>query len=198
MGSRKDAQRCGRSQSTPHAGSRAHILHSKVRGPKDLDQKFQFADHSFFVPYFACSIWIGGSFVAQFLMSDSGSDMPPFLLTYLATSLFTLYLPLVHGSQLFSEWWRSRWAVYIAIAWHTLKHNRASHGFDHNHEGSLLTSFCRGAPPRSAFGAGDSNGVEGSSASISPAKARAAEVLGHNQAMVAAFWVSAAPPGGHT
>jgi hypothetical protein len=31
-----------------------------------------------------------------------------FLLTYLATSLFTLYLPLVHGKELFDEWWQKR------------------------------------------------------------------------------------------
>lgn len=60
----------------------------------------------------ACSIWVVSSFISQSLVSDSADGthkpkVPPFLLTYMATSLFTLYLPLVHGRLLAMDLWRS-------------------------------------------------------------------------------------------
>ncbi|GFH07248.1 hypothetical protein HaLaN_02026 [Haematococcus lacustris] len=52
-----------------------------------------------------------GSFLAQHLMADGDGKrdaVPPFLLTYLATAIFTLYIPLVHGRQLLDDYLRAR------------------------------------------------------------------------------------------
>jgi hypothetical protein len=53
------------------------------------------------------SIWILTSFISSSLVSESegtGPQVPPFLLTWLATTLFTLYLPIVYIQQ----WWGTR------------------------------------------------------------------------------------------
>ncbi len=51
----------------------------------------------------ARSIWIVTSFISESLVRATGTDsspkVPPFLLTYLATSLFILYLPFVHAKR---------------------------------------------------------------------------------------------------
>jgi len=55
-------------------------------------------------------IWVVSSFISQYLVqpgADHKQAVPPFLLTYLATSLFTLYLPFVYGRQVVSDLWRS-------------------------------------------------------------------------------------------
>jgi hypothetical protein len=48
-------------------------------------------------------IWVAASFLSSALVSSkptaSALHAPPFLLTYLATSVFTLFLPLVHGKR---------------------------------------------------------------------------------------------------
>lgn len=41
------------------------------------------------------AIWIVASFLSSSLVSGSDATVHPFLLTYLATSLFTLYLPIL-------------------------------------------------------------------------------------------------------
>lgn len=57
-------------------------------------------------------IWIASSFISESLVSTSEStgqaQVPPFLLTYLATTLFTLYLPLVHIKSWILDCWRTR------------------------------------------------------------------------------------------
>jgi len=49
-------------------------------------------------------IWVAASFLSSLLVSTkpgaSPLHAPPFLLTYLATSVFTVFLPLVHGKRL--------------------------------------------------------------------------------------------------
>lgn len=47
-------------------------------------------------------IWVAASFISERLVSGSGaadakSQVPPFFLTYLATTLFTLYIPLTYA-----------------------------------------------------------------------------------------------------
>jgi hypothetical protein len=48
-------------------------------------------------------IWVAASFLSSLLVSDDPASQqlhtPPFLLTYLATSVFTTFLPLVHGKR---------------------------------------------------------------------------------------------------
>ncbi len=61
-------------------------------------------------------IWIVTSFISGSLVSSTDSHaaaVHPFLLTYLATSLFTLYLPLIH----LTAW------VKELLAAHRRKHN---------------------------------------------------------------------------
>eukprot|EP00199_Chlamydomonas_sp_CCMP681_P000958 CAMPEP_0119103646 /NCGR_PEP_ID=MMETSP1180-20130426/2047_1 /TAXON_ID=3052 ORGANISM="Chlamydomonas cf sp, Strain CCMP681" /NCGR_SAMPLE_ID=MMETSP1180 /ASSEMBLY_ACC=CAM_ASM_000741 /LENGTH=527 /DNA_ID=CAMNT_0007088205 /DNA_START=60 /DNA_END=1643 /DNA_ORIENTATION=+ len=56
-------------------------------------------------------IWIISSFLSESLVSASGTDppkVPAILLTYLATSLFCLYLPFVAIQSSVYAWWRSR------------------------------------------------------------------------------------------
>lgn len=52
-------------------------------------------------------IWIAASFVSEYLLGNSRSGQQwhihPFLLTYLATSLFTFYLPIAHLRQFWRE-----------------------------------------------------------------------------------------------
>lgn len=59
-------------------------------------------------------IWVISSFISASLVTPSTSGgkaaVPPFLLTYLATSLFTLYLPFVHGRQLVLDAWAA-WSL---------------------------------------------------------------------------------------
>ena len=53
-------------------------------------------------------IWIITSFITGSLVTSTDTHaaaIHPFLLTYLATSLFTLYLPLIHLSAWASELW---------------------------------------------------------------------------------------------
>ncbi|KAL6753585.1 hypothetical protein V8C86DRAFT_450771 [Haematococcus lacustris] len=72
-----------------------------------------------FLIFCTASIWIAGSFLAQHLMADGDGKrdaVPPFLLTYLATAIFTLYIPLVHGRQLLDDYLRARRPVYTRIA----------------------------------------------------------------------------------
>lgn len=49
-------------------------------------------------------IWVAASFLSSYLVTSrpgaaGALHAPPFLLTYLATSVFTLFLPLVHGRR---------------------------------------------------------------------------------------------------
>lgn len=54
-------------------------------------------------------IWVAASFVSQLLVdTEGGFDVSPFLLTYLSTSIFTIFLPLVQLKSLFQETWLLR------------------------------------------------------------------------------------------
>ena len=59
-----------------------------------------------FLIFLTAAIWIVTSFISGSLVSSTDSHaaaVHPFLLTYLATSLFSIYLPLIHISQWASE-----------------------------------------------------------------------------------------------
>lgn len=58
-------------------------------------------------------IWVAASFISQLLVT-SGDGRPsynvsPFLLTYLSTSIFTVFLPLVQLKSLLQETWLLRY-----------------------------------------------------------------------------------------
>lgn len=40
--------------------------------------------------------WVAASFLAQYLVAGEQPSLHPFLLTYICTSMFTLYLPVIH------------------------------------------------------------------------------------------------------
>lgn len=59
-------------------------------------------------------IWVAASFISEKLVSNKGGsdaseEVPPFLLTYLATTLFTIYLPIVHFRIWLLEYRQRRW-----------------------------------------------------------------------------------------
>jgi hypothetical protein len=60
---------------------------------------------------FTAVIWIVTSFISESLVAASGTHraaVPPFLLTYLATTLFTLYIPLIHIKAWIGDCLRAR------------------------------------------------------------------------------------------
>jgi hypothetical protein len=61
--------------------------------------------------FLTAAIWIVTSYISGSLVSSDGEHaaaVHPFLLTYLATSLFTLYLPLIHLQTWYVEFIESR------------------------------------------------------------------------------------------
>lgn len=58
-------------------------------------------------------IWVAASFISQLLVSHEEGrrdfNVSPFLLTYLSTSVFTIFLPLVQLKALLTETWLLRW-----------------------------------------------------------------------------------------
>jgi drug/metabolite transporter (DMT)-like permease len=58
-------------------------------------------------------IWVAASFISQLLVTHEEGrpnyHVSPFLLTYLSTSIFTIFLPLVQLKSLLQETWLLRW-----------------------------------------------------------------------------------------
>lgn len=59
-------------------------------------------------------IWVASSFISEALVSNKGDTkrawhVPPFILTYLSTSLFTMFLPGVHLKLWLKRLWADRW-----------------------------------------------------------------------------------------
>lgn len=96
-------------------------------------------------------IWVASSFITESLVTEtpgsSREKLPPFLLTYLATSLFTLYLPFIHLRQWLEECWEAhvrrkesketlgsgliRNESYTAATWPKSKPSHANGAFFH-------------------------------------------------------------------
>lgn len=67
-------------------------------------------------------IWVAASFLSSALVSSrpgaSPLHAPPLLLTYLATSVFTLFLPLVHARRLVVRLLQQRWVgIQLPVCW---------------------------------------------------------------------------------
>lgn len=63
-------------------------------------------------------IWVVSSFISNALVSDHDDQkaaVPPFLLTFLATCMFTLYLPALQAKQ----WLTDHWPATKKTARHT-------------------------------------------------------------------------------
>lgn len=63
---------------------------------------------------------VAASFVSQLLVTNeegrTNFNVPPFLLTYLSTSVFTVFLPLVQLKSLLQETWLLRCALQLSAA----------------------------------------------------------------------------------
>jgi drug/metabolite transporter (DMT)-like permease len=63
--------------------------------------------HGFLLIFLVALIWSASSFISKALVSDKHHDghaaVPPFVLTYLATSLFIIYLPFVYVRLWFKQ-----------------------------------------------------------------------------------------------
>jgi hypothetical protein len=69
------------------------------------------------LPDLSCRLCrVAASFVSQLLVTNeeghTNFNVPPFLLTYLSTSVFTVFLPLVQLKSLLQETWLLRSAPY--------------------------------------------------------------------------------------
>jgi hypothetical protein len=51
--------------------------------------------------FLACTAvtWVAASFLAQYLVSGDAPSLHPFLLTWICTSMFSLYLPIISCRQ---------------------------------------------------------------------------------------------------
>lgn len=80
-------------------------------------------------------IWVASSFVSQLLVGvQPGAQsyhVPPFVLTWASTSLFTLFLPAAYGYDRLQRWRATRWAAWRrvsgrgALAWGSIRCARA-------------------------------------------------------------------------
>ena len=117
-------------------------------------------------------IWVAASFLSSMLVTTrpgaaGALHAPPFLLTYLATSVFTVFLPLVHGK---------RWAARCLARRCGGAGQRAWQGACARMAGRKLTCGMRCA---ACAGAGRRGWVAGSGPTTAEACQFAAPAIGH-------------------
>jgi hypothetical protein len=65
-----------------------------------------------FLIFITAIIWVVASFLSELLVTTKPGEkslhVPPLLLTYLATSVFTFFLPIAYGRAWLNERWSSK------------------------------------------------------------------------------------------